>query len=73
MTHPIITIHNATTNEIVERELNEEELAQLAIDNESRLQKEAEKESKELARESALDKLAALGLSVEEIQAITGA
>ena len=73
MTNPIIKIVNATTGQEVEREMTEEEL----LEHEETLafQKafvEAENQ-KQALRESANSKLAALGLSPEEIAAITGA
>jgi hypothetical protein len=63
-------VFDALTGEVVERELNQEELAQR---EESSLSTEtllAELEAKELARVSALAKLAALGLTEEEIAAL---
>lgn len=64
---------NATTGEEIEREMNSQELAQYEADLAAQEAKQAEQADKEAARQSALDKLAALGLSVEEISAITGA
>ena len=70
MSKPIIKIHNVATDEIVEREMNAEEYAQhlqLIKDYEAQT---AEAEAKATARASALDKLAALGLSADEIAAL---
>jgi hypothetical protein len=68
------TIHNIETGEIIERELNAEELAQQAIDEVAFAEKEAEKEAeanaKAAAKASAEAKLAALGLTPEEIAAL---
>jgi len=70
----IEVIHNATTNEITERELNPDEVIEF-----NKIQKEvsdianrerAEAEAKAAARASALAKLAALGLSADEIAAL---
>ena len=73
MTNPIIKIVNATTGEEVEREMTEEELLEheetLAVQM-AFVQAENQKQA---LRESANAKLAALGLSPEEIAAITGA
>ena len=73
MTNPIARIVNATTGEVIEREMNAEELAQHQADLAAQEDKQAEQAAKEAARKSALDKLAALGLTEAEIAAITGA
>lgn len=54
MANPMVKIHNAETGEIIEREMNAEELAQLAIDQAQR----------EAAQQAALD-LAALKASAK--------
>ena len=63
MTTPIIKIHNAETGEVVEREMNAEELAQLAID-EASFQAQKEAEATKAAEKVAL--LARLGITAEE-------
>lgn len=73
MTKPIIKIVNISTGEEIEREMNAKELAQYEAHLAAEEAKREEQAAKEAARQSALDKLAALGLSVEEISAITGA
>jgi hypothetical protein len=63
-------IFDGLTGEVIERELNGEEAAQIAqskLDSESLL---AEIQAKETARTSALSKLAALGLTEAEIAAL---
>lgn len=69
----IIKIVNVQTGEEIQREMTESEEAQLVKDN-----KQAEAVAKEnlkliKARESALGKLEALGLTPAEISALTGA
>ena len=60
MTH-IIKIHNATTGEIIEREMNAEELEQYEVDKAKRLavlaQNEAEAEAKAAQKAALLDRL----------------
>lgn len=73
MSNLMITIVNATTGEKIQRQMNAEELAQYEADLAVYEAQQAEKAAKESARQSALDKLAALGLSADEISAITGA
>lgn len=56
---------NCETGELVERDMTEEEI--LAKELEQQMQEQAE-----LAKQSGLEKLKALGLTEEEINAITG-
>lgn len=60
---PKIKIHNATTNEIVEREMNDEELAQRQLD-EARAKQESEAKAEALAAKAAL--LDRLGITADE-------
>lgn len=74
MTRPIITIHNSTTGEIINREMNdfeyEQHLKDIA-DEETRkselAQAEAEAEAK---RSAALAKLEGLGLNEDDLKAL---
>jgi hypothetical protein len=65
----LLHIDAATGIETI-RELTEEEVANLAIAKDQSDQRIAEQEAKEAARASALQKLAALGLTEEEIGAL---
>ena len=70
MTTPLIQIINTETGEVIEREMNDEELAQLALDkaeSEARAQAIAEAQAK---REAAISKLAALGLEPDDLKAL---
>jgi len=58
-----ITIHNATTGEIVEREMNEEELAQVAKDKLTFEADRIEAENKALKK---AELLAKLGITADE-------
>lgn len=66
---------NCTTGEVVERPLTAEELAQREADATAFAEAQAEREAAEAAaqaaKESAQAKLAALGLTVEEIAALS--
>jgi hypothetical protein len=68
---------NATTGEIIQREPTAAELEQEALDRAAAAAANAEKDAAEAARiaakESARAKLAALGLTDEEISALVGA
>jgi hypothetical protein len=64
-----IKIVNATTGEEIEREMNDEELAQLAKDEKAFAKRQAESEAKESARAAILDRL---GLTAEEAALLLG-
>lgn len=74
MTKPTRLEVNCETGEQTVIELTDEEIAQLETDRANaeadRLAREAEAEAKATARASALAKLAALGLSADEIAAL---
>ena len=61
---------DALTGETTERELTAEEIAQHELDVANALAQQSEAEAKAAARESALAKLADLGLTAEEIAAL---
>jgi hypothetical protein len=58
------------SGQAITRELNEGELAQRLVDAKQAVALKAEADAKVAARESALAKLAALGLTAEEIGAL---
>jgi hypothetical protein len=64
-----ITI-NGLTGEVTERELTAHEIAERALFAQEYEQEQAEAQAKADARESALAKLAALGLTQDEINAL---
>ena len=63
-------VHNVETGEIIERELTAEEIVQQEIDKAAFEARKAELEAKAQAKEAAQAKLAALGLTVEDLQAL---
>jgi hypothetical protein len=70
MTRPIIRIHNTEIDEVIDREMNDDEFAQYQA---SQAKFEADKlqaEAKAEAKATAQAKLAALGLTVEDLQAL---
>jgi DNA-binding NarL/FixJ family response regulator len=66
----IAVIVNAATGEVTERELTADEIAQRALDQAEAEARQAEQDAKVAARESALAKLAALGLTADEVAAL---
>jgi predicted metal-dependent HD superfamily phosphohydrolase len=65
MNRPLIVIHNAETNEITEREMNAEELAQWHLDVEADQQRIAQAEAKAAEKAALLDRL---GITEEEVK-----
>lgn len=63
MSIPTIKIHNVETGEVIEREMNAEELAQLATDN-ANAQLEAEAKAAKAAEKAAL--LEKLNITADE-------
>jgi hypothetical protein len=70
MTKPTIREHNLETNEIIDREMTDQEFAE----HENDLAKEAERiallEQAQLAKETAQAKLAALGFTADDLKAL---
>lgn len=62
-TRPMVRIHNIETNEIIDREMNDDEFAQYEADIAAYAIEKAEAETKATARAAILDRL---GLTAEE-------
>jgi TorA maturation chaperone TorD len=69
-TNPTISIFDALTGQLIEREMNAEELANYEATNAEAAARNAERDAKATARTSALAKLAAIGLTQEEIDSL---
>jgi hypothetical protein len=63
MTRPIIRFHNAETNEIIDREMNDKEFAQYEKDLELSQKRRAETQAKDDAKVELLNRL---GITAEE-------
>ena len=70
MSKPIIRIHNVETDEVIDREMTDAEFAQYEADKELQLQAKAEAEAKAQAKAAAEGKLAALGLTTDDLRAL---
>jgi uncharacterized protein YfcZ (UPF0381/DUF406 family) len=70
MSNPTIRVHNTETDEVIDREMTDAEFEQFQADQESEVQRLAEITAKASAKETAQAKLAALGLTVEDLQAL---
>jgi hypothetical protein len=69
MTKPMVRIHNQETDEIIDREMTDEEFAKAEALKAERAAKEAEAKAKATARQTILDRL---GISAEEAQLLLG-
>jgi hypothetical protein len=65
-----IIVIDGSTGEVIAREATQEELANQEVIASEQAALQAEQDAKELAKASALAKLAALGLTEEEIAAL---
>jgi hypothetical protein len=65
----MITEHNVTTGEIIQRELTADELKQVQKDQADKAAKDAQIEAKAIARQAVLDRL---GLTADEAALLLG-
>ena len=72
MTKPIVTIYDIDSENPVVREMTDQEYAQYQIDQENSEQFHNELAARQTARQSAISKLSALGLTESEIDALIG-
>lgn len=70
MSRPTIRIYDCETNETIDREMNNAEFAQHQKDLAVAEARQAQIEAKAQAKTAAQAKLAALGLTVEDLQAL---
>jgi hypothetical protein len=65
----MIRIHNTQTDEIIDREMNDDEFEQLQADQDKKATEEAEAEAKATARQEILDRL---GITADEAAILLG-
>ena len=70
MTKPTIRIHNTETNEVIDREMNDDEFAQYEANKAADLVEKAAAKAKAQAKATAEGKLAALGLTTDDLRAL---
>jgi hypothetical protein len=70
MTNPMIRIHNTETNEIIDREMTAAEYADYEAGKIVQSEQKAAEEKAEADRAAAQTKLAALGLTAEDLKAL---
>jgi len=69
MSKPMIRIHNITTDEIIDREMNDAEFAQYQADQATRAAEQAEAATKAAQRQALLNRL---GITEEEARILLG-
>jgi len=69
-TRPMVRIHNLETDEVIDREMNDSEFAQHEADKALQVATQAEAEAKATAKAAAEGKLAALGLTTDDLRAL---
>jgi len=70
MTRPLVRIHNTETDEVIDREMNDAEFAEYKADKATHEAAVAEAEAKAAAKTAAEGKLAALGLTTDDLRAL---
>ena len=68
-TRPMVRIHDLSTNEIIDREMNDDEFAQHQADQAANAIAKAEAEAKAAARQAILDRI---GLTADEAKLLLG-
>jgi hypothetical protein len=66
---PMVRIHDLSTDEVIDREMNDAEFAQYEADKAAEAEAQAEAEAKANARQAILDRL---GLTADEAALILG-
>lgn len=69
-TRPMVRFHDLATDEVIDREMNDAEYAEWELQQAANAQAQAEAEAKAAAREATIAKLAALGLTPEDLAAL---
>jgi hypothetical protein len=69
LTRPLVRIHNIESNEIIDREMNDDEFAEYEADQAAQAIAKAEAEAKAAERQAILDRI---GLTADELKTIIG-
>ena len=70
MTKPIVRIHDLSTNEVIDREMTAAEYKEHQANQAEQALIKAEAEAKVTAKAALLSKLAALGLTTDDLRAL---
>lgn len=69
MTRPFVRIHNTQTDEVIDREMNDEEFIEYQSDMAAKAEAEAEAKAKDEAKAALLERL---GITAEEAALLLG-
>jgi hypothetical protein len=69
MTRPIVRIHDLSTDEVIDREMNDAEFAQYEVDQAAQIAQAAAEAAKAAEKESLLTRL---GITADEAQLLLG-
>lgn len=69
-TRPMVRFHDLATDEVIDREMNDAEFADWQAQQAAQAQAQAEADAQAAAREATVAKLAALGLTPEDLAAL---
>jgi hypothetical protein len=70
MTRPMVRIHDISTNEVIDREMNDTEFEQYEADQAAEVIRQAEIEATAKAKAEAEAKLTKLGLTIDDLRAL---
>ena len=70
MSKPIVRIHNIETDEVIDREMTDAEFDQYQLDKEKSEEAAKAEQDKAIAKAAAQAKLAALGLTTNDLKAL---
>jgi hypothetical protein len=68
-TRPMVRIHDLSTNEVIDREMNDAEFEQYEADKAAQATEQAEAKAKATAKAAILDRI---GLTADELKTILG-
>jgi len=68
-TKPMVRIHDLATDEVIDREMNDDEFAQYEADKTERAAKQAEADAKAAEKQALLDRL---GITADEAKLLLG-
>ena len=70
MTRPIVRIHDTSTDQVIDREMNDAEFAQFKADEATQIAAAEAKAQADAVKAAAQAKLAALGLTTDDLEAL---
>ena len=70
MTKPMVRIHNTETDEVIDREMNDDEYETYLAEQEIAAKQKQDHLNQIAAKEAAQAKLAALGLTIDDLKAL---